>query len=188
MQARLLACESLVPSDTHEPTSTNSSINKHNALRLRRSRRMTPRIPNSILTISKLARKLPKPMASLSTKSDGSREIYLVIGDKRPRIQLGKIPKKGAERVLAKVESLLSSKTSGSAPDGEVSAWLASLPDNDKLLERLVALGLTAARPKVETQVAEKQTIKTLVDNFVIHKRPLIAKNSLNKLEGSFFG
>ena len=124
-------------------------------------------------------------MASLSSKSDGSREIYLVIGDKRPRIQLGKIPKKGADRILAKVESLLSNKTSGSAPDGEVSTWLASLPDNDKLLERLVALELTTARPKVDVEVAAKQTIKTLVDNFVIHKRPLIAKNSLNKLEGS---
>ena len=124
-------------------------------------------------------------MASLSTKSDGSREIYIVIGDTRPKIQLGKIPKKGAERVLAKVESLLACNTSGSAPDGEVSAWLGSLPYNDKLLERLVALGLTAARPKAETEEPVKQTIKTLVDKFVIHKRPLIAKSSIEKLQGS---
>lgn len=133
-------------------------------------------------------------MASLSTKADGSREIYLVIGDKRPRIQLGKISKKNADRILTKVESLLSNKTSGSSPDGEVSAWLAGLPDNDKLLERLVSLGLTAGRPKVKTIEQAKHTIKVLVDKFVDHKRPLLAKNSLKKLEGSlarlteFFG
>ena len=178
-------CESLVPNDTHEPISKNSYDNKRNALGLFHSRPTVPQNPKSEFHRFKVTTKVAKTMASLSSKSDGSREIYVVIGDNRPRIQLGKIPKKGAERVLAKVESLLSCKTSGSSPDGEVSAWLAALPDNDKLLERLVALELVAARPKIETEAPVKQTIKTLVDNFVIHKRPLIAKNSLDKLEGS---
>ena len=124
-------------------------------------------------------------MASLSTKSDGTREIYVVIGETRPKIQLGKIPKKQAERVLAKVEALLTCKTSGSSPDGEVSAWIGSLPDGDRLLERIVALGLVAARPKSDTTDAATTTLKSLVDQFVKYKKPMIAKSSLDKLEGS---
>ena len=124
-------------------------------------------------------------MASLSTKSDGTREIYVVIGETRPKIQLGKIPKKHAERVLAKVEALLMCKTSGSSPDGEVSAWIGSLPDGDRLLERLVALGLVPARPKPVSNEAITKTLESLVDQFVEYKKPMIAKSSLDKLEGS---
>ena len=124
-------------------------------------------------------------MASLSTKSDGTREIYVVIGEMRPKIQLGKIPKKQAERVLAKVEALLTCKTSGSSPDGEVSAWIGSLPDGDRLLERFVALGLVQARPKSSDTEPATTTLKSLVDQFVKYKKPMIAKSSLDKLEGS---
>lgn len=120
-------------------------------------------------------------MASLSTSATGLREIIVVVGGQRKKIRLGRITKKQAESILRKVEHLSACKTSGASIDGDLAAWLGSLPDQDTLLRRLVTLGLTGARKRTE----RGHTLKQLVDKFVAMKEPTLAPRSTEKLKGS---
>lgn len=123
-------------------------------------------------------------MASLSTSKDGLRLIMVVIGNTRPKIRLGRIPKKQAETILRRVEHLASCKQSGNSPDNDVAAWLGSLPDGDALLERLVTIGLVAARAKKE-EANSKHNLKELIEKFTKLKTPSLADRSVVKLDQS---
>jgi integrase len=124
-------------------------------------------------------------MASLVDRTDGIRVIYIVIGDERKTIGLGRKPKKHCESILAKVEELASCALSGRAPGNQTSAWVGSLPDGDKLLKRLVKLGLVCQRKKpteVEVAKAVVVTISKAIERFENHKRPMVAARSMDKL------
>ncbi len=88
-------------------------------------------------------------MASISTDSGGLRRIQFVAKDgSRKAIRLGKIPKRDAEFFKAKLESLLSAKLIGNAPDRETSIWLSGLSDD--LFNKLAKAGLVESRKPVE--------------------------------------
>ena len=92
-------------------------------------------------------------MASLSTRANGNREIYVVFASKRSKIQLGKTTKKDAQAIMTKIEHIVSRKFSRLALDSDVAQWLGSLGSNDKLFQRLASLGLIEPRPmEVESE------------------------------------
>lgn len=123
-------------------------------------------------------------MASLSRKENGSFEIYIVVGGRRLKVRLGKIAKKDAIAIQSKVEHLVSRSISGLAPDDQVSAWLGSLQNDDKLFKRLVKLGLCDARePEVQESEPESHTVQSVVERFLAFKEPMIAPSSYKKLE-----
>ena len=86
-------------------------------------------------------------MASLCNDPGGKRRIAFVAPDgKRKSLRLGKIPKKAAEAIQAKIEALLAAKVSGCAWDNPLAEWVAGLPD--RLADKLTAAGLIPARDK----------------------------------------
>ena len=94
-------------------------------------------------------------MASLTTdKKTGTRRIQFVDGSKRHAIRLGKMPKKSADSVLARIEHLIAARTAGVSIDAETARWLADLPD--ELHERIARVGLTEARQAREVVTLEK--------------------------------
>lgn len=95
-------------------------------------------------------------MASLSNEA-GRRVIYASLPG-RPKIALGRIPKKQAESILRHVEDLTAAKLDGSSPHPATSEWLAGV--DDKLRKRLALLGLATPRTRPATftlaEAAEK--------------------------------
>ena len=124
-------------------------------------------------------------MASLVDRADGIRVVYVVIGDKRKTIGLGRKPKKHCESILSKVEELASCALSGRSPGNDTSTWVGSLPDGDKLLKRLIELGLVRQRERpTELEVVEAVvvTVSQGIERFENHKRPMVASRSIDKL------
>jgi hypothetical protein len=76
-------------------------------------------------------------MASLSRDKNGNRTIQVVCSDGKQRsIRLGKMTKKAAEEVKAKVEALNSAEIAGISWDRETSDWIAN---RDGVLYRKLA-------------------------------------------------
>ncbi|MFY7752597.1 MAG: tyrosine-type recombinase/integrase, partial [Exiguobacterium acetylicum] len=122
-------------------------------------------------------------MASLSTRQDGSREVYIVLDGHRRKIQLGKLPKKDCASIISKIEQLAAKKLSGGSPDNEVATWLGSLANEEPLLKRLIVLGLATPRPiAAEPKPAEVLTLGFILDRFVEFKKPMVAERSLDKM------
>ena len=95
-------------------------------------------------------------MATLSTEKfkldDGSttttyRVLFVDPTGKRQTIRLGKLPKKIAESVKLKIESLLAAKIAGHPIDSQTAGWLAEL--GDSIHEKLAKAGLVERREKV---------------------------------------
>jgi integrase len=63
-----------------------------------------------------------------------------------------------------------------------VASWLGSLPDGDVLLDRLITIGLTAARAK---KGDGKHSLKMLIERFTRLKTPSLANRSIGKLSQS---
>ncbi len=103
-------------------------------------------------------------MSSLSNHSDGRRTIYTNLPG-RPRIALGRIPKKQAESIARQVEVLEGAMIDGSAPPLATSQWLASL--KPRLRNRLAALGL--CEPIDE---GRQMTLGQLIDHYAGIKFP----------------
>ena len=84
-------------------------------------------------------------MASISKQANGRKVIQFVASDeKRRSIRLGKVSLRQAQAVKFKVEDLLGSSITGSAPMRETSEWLADLDDG--LYDKLAAVGLVQHR------------------------------------------
>ena len=97
-------------------------------------------------------------MASIGKDPNGRKRILFTASDgKRKTIRLGKMDLRQAERVRAKVESLLSAGITG-AMDEETSKWVHTL--DDTLHERLARAGLV--RPREWTHA----TLEGLIDAF----------------------
>jgi hypothetical protein len=81
-------------------------------------------------------------MASLSTdKKTGTRRIQFLDDGARRTIRLGKMPKKSAESVKARVEHLIVARTAGVAIDAETARWVADLGDD--LHDKIARVGLS---------------------------------------------
>ncbi len=95
-------------------------------------------------------------MATLSTEKfkldDGSitttyRVLFVDPTGKRQTIRLGKLPKKLAESVKLKIESLLAARIAGLPIDSQTAGWLSEI--GDAIHEKLAKAGLVEPREKV---------------------------------------
>ncbi len=84
-------------------------------------------------------------MASLNTRGDGTRSIQFTDpAGKRRTITVGKLPKKAAEELTAKVGHLASLQKAGLPVDPETAAWVAKLSAG--YAAKLAAVGLVPGR------------------------------------------
>ncbi len=84
-------------------------------------------------------------MASISQKATGRRLIQFVGADRqRGTISLGKVSKRRAEAIKARVEELVAAKLMGDTPDRDTLLWVKSLDDG--LHAKLAKAGLIASR------------------------------------------
>ena len=97
-------------------------------------------------------------MACISTEPNGCRAIEFVMGDRRPRIRLGKITMKQANSILAKVEDLISAARGAGVVQDETSRWLTTI--DAKLHKRLAKAGLVQTRERSTT------TLKAFLDEY----------------------
>lgn len=98
-------------------------------------------------------------MASLTTSKDGSRRIMFTLGDKRPTIYLGQMPKAPAKAVHSLVEHILSFRATNLPLDADTIRRIDAL--EDWLHERLAGVGLVPAREREATR-----TLGVLLDQF----------------------
>lgn len=83
-------------------------------------------------------------MASVVTRPGGNFWIQVKIGDNRKTIRLGRVPRRAAEEICRRVETLNACRLGGVSLDEATAAWVGKLgPD---LSSRLAACGLIEAR------------------------------------------
>lgn len=88
-------------------------------------------------------------MASISSDSNGNRTIQFVAGDRKRRsIRLGKLPKKSAEVIKAKIEALNAAVISKTSWDVETAEWVGKL--DSLLYAKLAKAGLVPVRAAAE--------------------------------------
>ncbi len=109
-------------------------------------------------------------MATIACKPNKSIEIrYSDADGERKSLYVGKIAKRMAESIGAKIDHIVSRQILNAEPDRDVTEWLAALPM--KLYAKLVAHGLAAPRISEEEPPAapEKQspTLKDWTDKYV---------------------
>ncbi|TWU42930.1 hypothetical protein Q31b_19630 [Novipirellula aureliae] len=107
-------------------------------------------------------------MASIRKRPNGSTELrYIDANSIRRSIYLGKIAKRDAETIGAKVDHIVTRQIAGSTPDPNVAQWLADLPQ--RLHQKLVKAGLTTARikPEPEPEPELLPTIKEWTDKYI---------------------
>jgi integrase len=91
-------------------------------------------------------------MASIGHDSGGRRRILFVAGDgKRKTIRLGKCSTRQAESVKTKVEDLVVSASGAGTMQDETARWLDAI--DDRLHEKLAAVGLVRARARVDATI-----------------------------------
>ncbi|HVK12434.1 MAG TPA: phage integrase SAM-like domain-containing protein, partial [Gemmataceae bacterium] len=88
-------------------------------------------------------------MASISTDPNGNRTIQFVGRDKKRRsLRLGKVPKKVAEDVQRRVESLNAAKIAGTPLDNETAQWLPTVSLD--LARKLARVGLVGPQRQAD--------------------------------------
>lgn len=90
------------------------------------------------------------------------RVLFVDPTGKRQTIRLGKLPKKAAELVKLKIESLLAAKIAGHPIDAQTAGWLAEI--GDMIHEKLAKAGLVEPRQREEV---EEWTLGRLIDDVV---------------------
>lgn len=136
-------------------------------------------------------------MATLSTEKfkldDGSttttyRVLFVDPTGKRQTIRLGKLPKRVAESVKLRIETLLAAKIAGHPIDTQTAGWLAEI--GDAIHEKLAKAELVEPRRQEEH---ETWTIGRLIDEYlasrddVARRTEIGYKQSKKRLE-EFFG
>ena len=106
-------------------------------------------------------------MASISTDSSGNRRILFVAADGiRKTIRIGACPKRDAESLKIKVETLHSAKLLGNSLDRDTSLWLNALAED--VHAKLAAVGLVEPRHKVDAP-----TVAGFVDAYLLERADL---------------
>jgi integrase len=100
-------------------------------------------------------------MASISNEPNGRRTVQFVDTDGRRRsVRLGKVSKRQAETVRARIEELIASRATGQGYPPELTAWLDEA--GDQLHERLTAAGLVKAR--------QRQGLADFIDGYIARR------------------
>jgi integrase len=109
-------------------------------------------------------------MASLiCDATSGCKTIQLNVreGDgKRPKINLGSMPKKDAQTIKSKVQAIIAGKRSQRPVDAETADWIAKLEHG--LAKRLAQLGLISPRETSADQ--PRQTVAAFVDDYLVKR------------------
>lgn len=84
-------------------------------------------------------------MASLVARPSGEFWVQIKVGDARKTVRLGKLPRRAAEEVRRRIETLNACRLAGIIPDEATAAWLGKL--SSELSSRLAACGLIEAKP-----------------------------------------
>ncbi len=87
-------------------------------------------------------------MASLNREKSGTFRIQWRDDNGAKTLRIGKVPKKTAEHILVKVETLIAAKASGMPLDRETAKWLSSI--DETLEDRLFRSGLIAQKREAE--------------------------------------
>jgi integrase len=129
-------------------------------------------------------------MASISDDPNGHRRILFVDREgKRKTIRLGKVPKRLAEEIKAKVEAIAAAAASGFSLDGETAAWLGKI--DNKLHARLAVAGLVEPRETPESR--QKVRLGEWLDTYIAGRTD-VKPNTRRNLEAArarlveFFG
>ncbi len=103
-------------------------------------------------------------MASITTKSNGRREIQFVgLDQKRRTLRLGRVEKKLAETVRSRVEELNAARINGSSVSSFTSQWLRGIGDG--LHARLVRCGLCDPRTSLSpVQISLPKMLADYID------------------------
>ncbi|MCH7792472.1 MAG: hypothetical protein IID31_09365, partial [Planctomycetes bacterium] len=96
-------------------------------------------------------------MASISNDGNGSKRLQFFDGKNRKTVRLGKMSKRNAESVRAKIEAILAGNLTGSL-DPETARWVAQIEDG--LHAKLARVGLVTPRERVLA------TLGQLMDEF----------------------
>lgn len=102
------------------------------------------------------------------------RVLFVDPTGKRQTIRLGKLPKKAAELVKLKVESLLAAKLAGHPLDAQTAGWLGEI--GDSIHEKLAKAGLVEPRQEVEV---EEWTLGRLVDEVLASRDDVARRTSI---------
>ena len=97
-------------------------------------------------------------MASVSSDPNGRRRVIFKGADeKRHTIRLGKMPKKDAETVAARVQAIASAQRYGRRLDAETADWIAD--QTDMIHAKLAAVGLVTPRQQQSTSAPDPSTV-----------------------------
>ncbi len=116
-----------------------------------------------------------RTMASLCKEAGGRWAVLVMVPDadggrkRRPRIRLGKMSKRNAERIQTHIEHLASDKASGQATNPDTAAWLGSI--GDELHDRIARAGLVEPR-----QAQERATLGAFLTDY--RKRPDVSEGT----------
>ena len=122
-------------------------------------------------------------MASISSRSNGSKIIEYVDGDGRRRtIFLAKMSQRDAVTIKAHIERLLAAKLAGLPLDQQTALWLAKI--GDKLRQKLATVGLIEATAtsaplgeflagyiakRTDIKLSTRQNIQQSIDNLICY-------------------
>jgi len=124
-------------------------------------------------------------MASLipvKGKRGTSYEVQFCDGpDRRPRVRLGRLPKKAAEAAKTRIEYLIAAKQAGHAIDGDTARWLESLTDT--IHARLARAGLVPSRQNGREAARPILTLSQLVDRYISRREGNLKPNTVRKYQ-----
>ena len=111
-------------------------------------------------------------MASLNKQPNGGYAVQLVGTDgKRRTLRLGKVPKKSADSIKLRVESLHACATAGLPWDADLASWVSSLGDD--LAAKIAGLGLLPAR--------QSQTLGDFLEEYIDGHALTVKKSTVLK-------
>ncbi len=117
-------------------------------------------------------------MASVSTSKTGLRKIQFALNGKRPIVRLGRISKKRADAICAKIEAIVEARLSRSALDDETSKWLGQI--SEVLAKRLAAVALIAPREK---QQADATKLGEFIDAYLLSRTDIKPRTRINFMQ-----
>ncbi len=118
----------------------------------------------------------------LKGKRGTSYEVQFCDGpDRRPRVRLGRLPKKAAEAAKTRIEYLIAAKQAGHAIDGDTARWLEGLTNT--IHARLAKAGLVPSRRNANEAPRTILTLAQLVDRYISRREGNLKPNTVRKMK-----
>ncbi len=121
-------------------------------------------------------------LVAVKGKRGTSYEVQFCDGaDRRPKIRLGRVPKKTAQATQLRIEFLIAAKAAAAAIDAETARWLDGIGDD--LHERLARVGLVPHRHGTGKARGAGMTVAALADRYVGRRELNLKPNTIRKLK-----